>query len=226
MLHVAQQFTPAFMHHCLGACERVHATLAKRLTPYKTNDKSNWEDCLSPIVFSINCPVNTSLGYSPYEIVFLRRPTFPLVKGCMKDQSRSHRSYYRRMKRYLNDFWNVVDLLSYVSLIAALCICHFHLSQTFTYARRMFSLSLLVMYLKFLEVFFIHGKLGPTPLMIKEILKDLLGFLSVAVFVVLGVGIYYHANLWPDHQTILKGDWTNWRIWTIIYYPFGNSTES
>lgn len=76
MLHVAQQFTPAFMHYCLGACERVHATLAERLTPYMTNDKSNWEECLSSIVFSINCSVNTSLGYSPYEIVFLRRPSF------------------------------------------------------------------------------------------------------------------------------------------------------
>lgn len=51
-------------------------------------------------------------------------------------------------------------------------------------------------------------------------LKDLLGFLILAVFVVLGVGIYYHANLWPDHQTIWNGDWTNWRIWTIIYYPY------
>lgn len=37
---------------------------------------------------------------------------------------------------------------------------------------------------------------------------------------VLGVGIYYHANLWPDHQTILSGNWENWRIWTIIYYPY------
>lgn len=79
MLHVAQQFTPAFMHHCLGACERVLATLAERLTPYMTNDMSNWEECLSSIVFSINCSVNTSLGYSPYEIVFLRRQKFPLV---------------------------------------------------------------------------------------------------------------------------------------------------
>lgn len=42
----------------------------------------------------------------------------------------------------------------------------------------------------------------------------------MAVFVVLGVGIYYHANIWPDHQTIWNGDWTNWRIWTIIYYPY------
>lgn len=51
-------------------------------------------------------------------------------------------------------------------------------------------------------------------------LKDLFRFLFIAVFVVLGVGIYYHANLWPDHQTMFSGDWTNWRIWTIIYYPY------
>nr|XP_034319204.1 uncharacterized protein LOC109618232 isoform X3 [Crassostrea gigas] len=140
--------------------------------------------------------------------------------GCMEDQGRSHRGCYRRMKRYMYDFWNVVDLLSYALLIAALCVRHFHPSQRFTVARRMFSLSLLVMYLRFLEVFLIHRKLGPTLIMIKEMLKDLLWFLFIAVFVVLGVGIYYHANLWPDHQTMWSGDWTNWRIWTIINYPY------
>lgn len=124
------------------------------------------------------------------------------------------------MKRYLYDFWNLVDLLSYALLIAALSVRHFHPSKKFTVARRMFSLSLLVMYLRFLEVFLIHRKIGPTLIMIKEMLKDLFRFLFIAVFVVLGVGIYYHANLWPDHQTLFSGDWTNWRIWTIIYYPY------
>lgn len=51
-------------------------------------------------------------------------------------------------------------------------------------------------------------------------LKDLLYFLVIAVFVILGVGIYYHANLWPDHQTILSGKFKNWSIWKIIYYPY------
>lgn len=51
-------------------------------------------------------------------------------------------------------------------------------------------------------------------------MKDLLRFLYIAVFVVFGVGIYYHANLWPDHQAMWSGGWTNWRIWTIIYYPY------
>lgn len=51
-------------------------------------------------------------------------------------------------------------------------------------------------------------------------LKDLLYFLVIAVFVILGVGIYYHANLWPDHQTMLSGKFQNWSIWKIIYYPY------
>lgn len=89
----------------------------------------------------------------------------------MDDQGRSHRNYYRRMKRYFNDFWNVVNLLSYVLIIVALCVRHFHPSQKFTVARRVFSLSLLVMYLRFLEVFLIHRKLGPTLIMIKEMVN-------------------------------------------------------
>nr|XP_034329613.1 transient receptor potential cation channel subfamily M member-like 2 isoform X2 [Crassostrea gigas] len=140
--------------------------------------------------------------------------------GCLETRGRSHRNWWSRMKRYLYDFWNLVDLLSYALLIAALFVRHFYIDETFTIARRMFALSLLVMYLRFLEVFLIHRKMGPTLIMIKEMLKDLLGFLILAVFVVLGVGIYYHANIWPDHQTIWNGDWTNWRIWTIIYYPY------
>ncbi|XP_061190927.1 transient receptor potential cation channel subfamily M member 2-like [Saccostrea echinata] len=140
--------------------------------------------------------------------------------GCLESKGRSHRGYFSRLKRYLYDFWNLVDLLSYALLITALFVRHFHPSTNFTVARRMFSLSLLVMYLRFLEVFLVHRKMGPTLIMIKEMLKDLLYFLGLAVFVVLGVGMYYHANLWPDHPTIWSGNWINWRIWTIIYYPY------
>lgn len=42
----------------------------------------------------------------------------------------------------------------------------------------------------------------------------------LTIFVVLGVGIYYHANLWPDHQTFFNGEWSEWRIWTILYLPY------
>lgn len=66
-----------------------------------------------------------------------------------------------------------MDLLSYALLIAALLVRHFYINESFTIARRMFALSLLVMYLRFLEVFLIHRKLGPTLIMIKEMVYTL-----------------------------------------------------
>ena len=80
LLDLKQQFTPSFTHHCLGACERSHRTLAERLTPYIANGKS-WQDILQCVIFSMNNTVNSSLGYSPFEIVYGRRPNFkPLPK--------------------------------------------------------------------------------------------------------------------------------------------------
>lgn len=174
-----------------------------------------------------------------------------LFKGCKNTPGRSHRGYWSRVLRHLNDFWNVVDLLSYILLIIALSVREANPdSPILTFARNMFALSLLVMYLRILEVFLIHRIMGPTIIMIKEMvlvfvwiltrtekkqkiifpkniiiyqflkLKDLLRFLFIAVFVVLGVGIYYHANIWPDHQSIWTDDWNNWRIWSIIYFPY------
>lgn len=175
-----------------------------------------------------------------------------LFKGCKNTPGRSHRGYWSRVLRHLNDFWNVVDLLSYILLIIALSVREANPDPPIlTFARNMFALSLLVMYLRILEVFLIHRIMGPTIIMIKEMvlvfvwiltrtekknqkiifpkniiiyqflkLKDLLRFLFIAVFVVLGVGIYYHANIWPDHQSIWTDDWNNWRIWSIIYFPY------
>lgn len=51
-------------------------------------------------------------------------------------------------------------------------------------------------------------------------LKDLMNFLFIAVFMILGVGIYYHANLFPDYQEFWSGGVTNWRIWEVLYYPY------
>lgn len=69
---------------------------------------------------------------------------------------------------HLNNFWNLLDLVSYVLIILAFLLRHFYWDTTFTVARRMLALSLLVMYLRFLEAFLIHKKLGPTLIMIKE----------------------------------------------------------
>ncbi|KAK3093847.1 hypothetical protein FSP39_020940 [Pinctada imbricata] len=79
MMNITQQFTPSFAHHCLGVCERTHKTLEERITPFIDQNKRNWDDLLSSVSFAINQSVNSSTGYSPFEIVFGTRPKFPLI---------------------------------------------------------------------------------------------------------------------------------------------------
>lgn len=84
MMNVEQEFTPSLVHHCLGRCERTHRTLAERLTPYVLDNKQ-WEEMLPGIVFSINCCVNPSSKYSAFEIVYGKRPSFPLSPNHIVD---------------------------------------------------------------------------------------------------------------------------------------------
>ena len=61
MVGVSQQVTPSLVHHCLGACERTHRTLAERMTPYLDRELWKWQDVLPAIVFAMNSSVNSNL---------------------------------------------------------------------------------------------------------------------------------------------------------------------
>lgn len=93
------------------------------------------------------------------------------LQGGLESRGRSHRNLLSRIATFIWNFWNIVDLLSYALLLSALFVRHFYNDENFLIARRMFALSLLVMYLRFLEVFLIHRTLGPTLIMIKEMVN-------------------------------------------------------
>lgn len=63
------------MHHCLEACERTHATIAARLTPFLNFKRNNWDKILPSVTFALNTSVN-STGYSAFEILYGGRLAF------------------------------------------------------------------------------------------------------------------------------------------------------
>lgn len=95
LFNVEQEFTLSMVHHCLGRCERTYRNLTERLTPY-VSDNKQWEEILPGIVFSLNCSVNPSSKYSAFEIIYGKRPNFPLSQTHMvnfKDIPRDAKSY-------------------------------------------------------------------------------------------------------------------------------------
>jgi len=50
LLHIFQNFTPSFIHHCLRISERNHRKIAERLTPYFKKDKQ-LDEILQAVTF-------------------------------------------------------------------------------------------------------------------------------------------------------------------------------
>ncbi|VDI40591.1 Hypothetical predicted protein [Mytilus galloprovincialis] len=131
-----------------------------------------------------------------------------------------HSCWYK-FKKYLCNFWNFLDVLSYSITITAICIRFFKSASSNNLARRFYSLSLFTMYMRFLHVILMSRKLGPKVIMIKEMLKDLFRFIGILFVFMLGVGVLYHANMYPKHVDMWNpAGWEYWRIWKIIYIPY------
>ena len=110
LLQVKSQFTPSFIHQCLGACERTHRTLAERLTPCLLQSKNTWDDQLPAVVFAMNNSVSSHHGFSPFEVVYGHRPRFPLchISSSLLQAPKSD------MTQYLN---NTIDKLERIRSI-------------------------------------------------------------------------------------------------------------
>lgn len=193
-----------------------------------------------------------------------------LFQGGLHVRSLSYRKPFSRMKRFLQNFWSVADLLSYVFLIAGVAVRELGNDDTFNMPRRLYAFSLVLMYLRCLKVFLIHKTIGTTLSIIKEMVfisnvcvtdnyalfkimkkentktnctrivfyavnlcvflfifsqvKDLLAFVFIAVFVILGVGIYYLANFCPDQ--VIYWDKEDFLVmtWNIFIFPYWQLT--
>jgi len=61
-----------------GLCERLNRTLLNMLGTLETADKIDWKSHISPLVHAYNCTRHESTGFSPYYLMFGRKPRIGL----------------------------------------------------------------------------------------------------------------------------------------------------
>nr|XP_034319461.1 transient receptor potential cation channel subfamily M member-like 2 [Crassostrea gigas] len=119
------------------------------------------------------------------------------------------------LKKYIFNLWNALDCLSYSTLLLAFFLRQIEELQI---ARNMFGLSMLLIYIRIYDNFLFIPATGTTIIMVKEMLKDLGSFLFFVVYLMIGVGMYYHANLWPDDQKFIESKSSILRIFSLPYW--------
>ncbi|XP_076102775.1 transient receptor potential cation channel subfamily M member-like 2 [Mytilus galloprovincialis] len=122
-----------------------------------------------------------------------------------------------RFRRYIGDFWNVLDTISYITTFIAIGLRFIDLK----WARRIYSFSLFMVYMRFLHFVLIYRKVGVYVILIKEMMRDLARYFVILIVFMVAVGVMYHANRYPNHNDMWSSHGVEyWRIWRILNLPY------
>ena len=77
-LGVKQMKSSAYHPQSQGALERFHQTLKSMLRVYYFQRKKDWDEGIPLLLFAMREAIQTSLGFSPFELVFGHTPCGPL----------------------------------------------------------------------------------------------------------------------------------------------------
>lgn len=93
--------------------ERFNRTLLSMLGTLENKQKSHWKEFVKPLVHAYNCTRNDVTGFTPYELMFGRKPRLPVdlayglpLKG---DQRKSHSQYVQDLRSRLEEGYQLAS---------------------------------------------------------------------------------------------------------------------
>jgi len=94
-----------------GIVERFNRTLLDMLGTLEPNAKLDWKSVVSPLVHAYNCTRHDTTGYSPYELMFGRKPRIAIdaVLGLLSsdEQPRDYGDYMLELKGRLTQAYEL-----------------------------------------------------------------------------------------------------------------------
>ena len=86
LLQIDHRLTTAYHPQANGLVERFNQTLQNMIAKYVDKNKEQWENFLDTCVYSYNTSKQESTQYSPFELMFARKPVLPIdINIAQKD---------------------------------------------------------------------------------------------------------------------------------------------
>jgi hypothetical protein len=95
-----------------GQVERFNRTLLDMLRTLPENAKSHWKDHVNKVVHVYNCTKNDTTGYSPFFLLFGRKPRLPLdliFNSRTKTNEQEHSKYVEKWKTSMKEAYELAS---------------------------------------------------------------------------------------------------------------------
>ena len=103
-LGIKQYRSSAYHPESQGALERFHQTLKNLIRSYCFDTEKDWDEGIHLLLFAVREPVQESLGFSPFELVFDHSVHGPLK--LLKEKFLSNDETPLNLLQYVSDFRN------------------------------------------------------------------------------------------------------------------------
>ncbi|XP_041363121.1 transient receptor potential cation channel subfamily M member-like 2 isoform X1 [Gigantopelta aegis] len=148
-------------------------------------------------IFSYFVLVDLRPVEEPNSPSFWEYITWIWVATMVIEELRQLKTQYK-ISNWFSNMWNRYDLSMYSMLIICIILrCSLN-TTTFIWCRRMYSLTLIVFYMRAMQFFLAEKNMGPKVIMIKKMLTDLWSFFFILLLFVLSFGVAYHVNIFPN----------------------------
>ena len=101
LLKIKKIQTSAYRPQSNGSCERSHRTLTEYLRSFVAKSQDDWDSWIKYAVFVYNTTPNTSTKFTPFELVFGRKPEIPSVFSNPPEVRYNYEVYSNELKARL-----------------------------------------------------------------------------------------------------------------------------
>ncbi|XP_052275595.1 transient receptor potential cation channel subfamily M member-like 2 isoform X2 [Dreissena polymorpha] len=103
-----------------------------------------------------------------------------------------------KIKVWIGSHWNKFDLLINILFITTVALRYELSGNAFQYVRFLYSITVAMYFMRFLQAFLVAKNIGPKIIMIRKMLVSLLSFLGIFMVFFVSFSVMYQANLYPN----------------------------
>ncbi|XP_052091142.1 transient receptor potential cation channel subfamily M member-like 2 isoform X5 [Mytilus californianus] len=149
-------------------------------------------------LFSIMLLIDLSTNVSVIEIILMIWVFSIFAEEVRQLVTGSSATINAKLKSYLSDSWNLVDVLTIILFICALVLRFIPDDDTFEAARVVYAINFIVFFFRILHIFSVHRELGPKLVMIGNMVKDLSYFMVILMVFVTSYAVASYSILYPN----------------------------